>query len=132
MKNTIAFAAFTALVAAQTITDLPSCSLQCLASAIGGLQCELTDFACSCQKADKLTPVVTPCVQTACTDAADQAKTIEVLSGLCAAAGFPVEAPAAPEASSSPEYNAPIETQPYAIDAPEYPTASLSASEYSG
>ncbi|KAJ4317369.1 hypothetical protein N0V94_004972 [Neodidymelliopsis sp. IMI 364377] len=131
MKNTIILAALTALAAAQTIADLPSCSLECLASAIGGLQCELTDFACSCQKADKLTPVITPCIQTACTDAADQAKTIKVLSGLCAAAGFPIEAPAAPEATSSPGYDAPVETQPYATDAPEYPTASVSASEYS-
>ncbi|KAF1354075.1 hypothetical protein EJ07DRAFT_86260, partial [Lizonia empirigonia] len=84
MKNTLIFTAFAAFAAAQSIADLPTCSLECLVSAIGGLGCELTDFSCSCQKASELTPVVTPCVQTACTDPADQSKTIEVLSGICA------------------------------------------------
>ncbi|KAF2622830.1 hypothetical protein BU25DRAFT_414823 [Macroventuria anomochaeta] len=145
MRNTLIFTTLTAIAAAQTITDLPACSLQCLATATGGLNCGLTNFACSCQKADQLTPVVTPCVQQACTDAADQRKTIEVLSGICAAAGFPIEVPAPPASSAAAEptseptpeptsSEASVETQPYATEEPEYseyPTATETASEYS-
>lgn len=146
MKNALIFSAITALVAAQGIADLPSCSLQCLASAIPALGCELTDFACSCKQADKLTPNVTPCVQTSCTDSADQAKTIEVLSAICAAVNFPIEVPApsssaaakptlAPttEATPEPTSEAPIETQPSATDEPEYsayPTETVPPVEY--
>lgn len=134
MKNVLIISAITALAAAQGIADLPSCSLQCLATAIPTLGCELTDFACSCKQADKLTPNITPCVQKSCTDTADQAKTIEVLSAICAAAGFPIEVPApsasiiadpspAPtsEAAVEPTSEAPVETQPSATDEPEYP-----------
>ncbi|KAF1923437.1 uncharacterized protein M421DRAFT_425811 [Didymella exigua CBS 183.55] len=121
MKNALILSAITAFVTAQSIVDLPSCSLQCLAAEIPALGCELTDFACSCKQADKLTPNVTPCVQSSCTDAADQAKTIEVLSAICAAAGFPIEAPApTSEAAGEPTSEAPIETQPSVTGEPEY------------
>jgi hypothetical protein len=146
MKNGLIFSAITALAAAQGIAELPSCSLQCLATAIPALGCQLTDFECSCKQADKLTPNVTPCVQTSCTDPADQAKTIEVLSTICAAAGFPIEVPAPPssviadpspaptsEAAPGPTSEAPIETQPSATDEPEYsayPTETVPPVEY--
>ncbi|KAH6644296.1 hypothetical protein C7974DRAFT_18125 [Boeremia exigua] len=150
MRNTFIFTTLTALVASQGIADLPVCSLTCLTTAIGGLGCGITDFACSCQKASELTPVVTPCVQTDCSNPADQAKTIEVLAAICAVAGFPIEVPtppassaassvaspsassaAASSAASSPAASAtptptasseaPIETLPSATDEPEYP-----------
>lgn len=104
MRNALIFFAITAIAAAQGIADLPSCSLQCLATAIPALGCQLTDFECSCKQADKLTPNVTPCVQSSCTDAADQVRTIEVLSAICAAAGFPIETQ--PSAIGEPEYSA--------------------------
>lgn len=146
MKNILPIVAFTAFAAAQnTITDLPACALTCLISAIGGLGCDVTDFACSCKKADQLTPVVTPCVQAACTDVADQTKTITVLSGICAAAGFPIEVPAPPASSTTAVHptstaesvssEAPIETQPSTIDESEYPAYSVATettSEYPG
>ncbi|KAF2251426.1 hypothetical protein BU26DRAFT_563363 [Trematosphaeria pertusa] len=100
MKYTLTLAAIAAFAAAQTITDLPSCSLQCVASGVTGVGCELTDFECSCKKADELTPKVTPCVQQACPDAADQQKVISTLEGICASAGFPITVPE-PEASST-------------------------------
>lgn len=149
MKSTLILATLTALVAAQGIADLPSCSLSCLTTAITGLECGITDFACSCQKSSELTPVVTPCVQSACSDPADQSKTIEVLGGICAAAGFPIEVPVpsatsavplptptatelspVPTTATSPE--APTETLPSATDDPEYseyPTATGEPSE---
>ncbi|KAJ8117025.1 hypothetical protein OPT61_g1668 [Boeremia exigua] len=109
MKNTFILAALTALVASQDIGSLPTCSLTCLSTAIDGLGCGITDFACSCQKASELTPVVTPCVQSACPDPADQAKTLEVLAGICSAAGFPIDG-AGPPSSSSPETVQPTPT----------------------
>lgn len=138
MKNALVISAIAAIATAQGIADLPSCSLQCLATAIPALGCQLTDFACSCKQADKLTPNVTPCVQSSCTDPADQAKTIEVLSAICAAAGFPIEVPApstsaAAEPTPEPTSEAPIETQPSATDDPEYsayPTETIPPVEY--
>lgn len=145
MKNVLPIIVFTSLAAAQnTIADLPSCALTCLISTIDGLGCDVTDFACSCQKADQLTPVVTPCVQTACIDVAEQAKTVTVLSGICAAAGFPIEVPVPPasntaiQPTSTAEYvgtEAPLDTQPSAIDGseyPTYPTATETTSEHPG
>ncbi|KAJ4984243.1 hypothetical protein SVAN01_10284 [Stagonosporopsis vannaccii] len=153
MKSTLILASFAAIVASQGIADLPTCSLSCLTTAITGLECGLTDFACSCQKASELTPVVTPCVRSACSDPADQSKTIEVLAGICAAAGFPIEVPepsatsAVPlptptsadpapepttEAPSATSSEAPIETLPSATDEPEYPTATDEPSNYPG
>ncbi|KAL5424570.1 hypothetical protein PMIN04_003107 [Paraphaeosphaeria minitans] len=117
MKYIFTIAALAALTAAQTIADLPSCSLSCVVSGVSGIGCSATDFECSCTKADQLTPAVcrssihtlslrlnqsqiTPCVQNACPSAADQAKVITVLEGICAAAGSPIDVPA-PGASSS-------------------------------
>ncbi|KAL5391797.1 hypothetical protein DPSP01_001086 [Paraphaeosphaeria sporulosa] len=100
MKYTFTIAALAALTAAQSIADLPSCSLSCVVSGVSSIGCSATDFECSCTKADQLTPAITPCVQKACPSAADQAKVITVLEGICAAAGFPISVPA-PGASSS-------------------------------
>lgn len=100
MKYTFTLAALAVLSAAQSITDLPTCSLQCVATGVSGLGCTLTDFKCACTQADKLTPEVTPCVQSACPSPADQAKVITTLEGICANAGFPINIPE-PGASSS-------------------------------
>lgn len=135
MKNTFILTAFAAVAAAQSITDLPPCSLSCLTTAIKGLGCGLTDFACSCKKASELTPVITPCVQTACSDPADQSKTLGALAGICAAAGSPIEnaAPAssalAEETSPTLPSEAPIETQPTATEEPEYPVYPTATTE---
>ncbi|KAJ4395343.1 hypothetical protein N0V91_010905 [Didymella pomorum] len=132
MKNALIVSAITALAAAQSIADLPACSLTCLTSAIPSLGCGLTDFACSCKKADTLTPQLTPCVQSACSDAADQAKVLTVLSSICAAAGVPIEAPAsgtstiadpspAPTTEApEPTSEAPTETMPSISEEPAY------------
>lgn len=132
MKNALIVSAITALAAAQSIADLPACSLTCLTSAIPSLGCGLTDFACSCKKADTLTPQLTPCVKSACKDEADQAKVMTVLSSICAAAGVPIEAPA-PAASTiadpspaptsepaEPTSEAPTETMPSISEEPGY------------
>lgn len=136
MKNALVISAITALAAAQGIADLPSCSLTCLTSAIPSLGCDLTDFACSCKKASTLTPSLTPCVQSACKDTADQAKVLTVLSEICAAAGVPIETPAPAtstiaDPSPAPISEAPTETEPSISDKPgysAYPTEIPSAS----
>ncbi|KAJ4351980.1 uncharacterized protein N0V89_007325 [Didymosphaeria variabile] len=100
MKYTFTIAALAAFTAAQSIADLPSCSLSCVVTGVSGIGCSATDFECSCTKADQLTPAITPCVQSACPSTADQQKVITVLEGICAAAGIPIDVPA-PGASSS-------------------------------
>lgn len=107
MKNTLIITAFAALAAAQSITDLPTCSLSCLTTAIPQLGCGLTDLKCSCQKAGELTPILTPCVQKSCSEA-DQKKTLEVLAAICAANGASISTPpassaVAPEETATPE-----------------------------
>ncbi|KAF2440106.1 hypothetical protein P171DRAFT_435914 [Karstenula rhodostoma CBS 690.94] len=101
MKYIFTIAALAALTAAQSIADLPSCSLSCVVSGVSSIGCSATDFECSCTKADQLTPAVTPCVQKACTSTADQVKVITVLEGLCAAAGFPIDVPVHAASSSA-------------------------------
>jgi hypothetical protein len=97
------------LLAAQSIEQLPPCSLECLTGALSGVGCSLTDFKCSCQKSSQLTPALTPCIQTSCKESADQEKVVTVLEGICAEAGFPIDVPhpspepAMPEPSVDPE-----------------------------
>lgn len=105
MKSYVAASAlFAATAMAQAISDLPSCSLNCLVTGITGTGCSLTDYACACPKASALTATLTPCVQAACSSAADQAKVITVLEGICANAGFPItiSTPAASSATPTP------------------------------
>jgi hypothetical protein len=110
MKYTTTILALVAAVAAQSIADLPSCSLSCVLQGVQGTGCSTTDFACSCQKADVLTPIVTPCVQSACPDAADQAKVISTLEGICAGAGFPINVPEPAPSSAEPSAEPTVET----------------------
>lgn len=116
MKATFVIAAFAALTAAQSIADLPQCSLSCLLSGVSATGCGSTDLACACKNADKLTPSVVPCVQKACPSSSDQEKVMSVLSGLCAAAGQPINAPApapsSPAAAPSAEKPAPSAEKP--------------------
>jgi hypothetical protein len=121
MKNTFIITAFAALAAAQSISDLPTCSLSCLTTAIPQLGCGLTDLKCSCQKAGELTPILTSCVQKSCSEA-DQKKTLEVLAAICAANGAAISTPpassaVAPEETATPEplpSPSSVETQPSA------------------
>lgn len=120
MKNLLVLTACVGFTVAQSIGDLPTCSLSCLTTAISTLGCEPTDFACSCGKASELYPVITPCVQAACSDPADQSKTVKVLAGICAAAGFPIETP---EASSSEAPAKPTTILPTTVEATHAPSS---------
>ena len=58
MKYAIVLTTLAAFAAAQSIIDLPSCSLSCVVSGVSSIGCSATDFKCSCSKADQLTPTV--------------------------------------------------------------------------
>lgn len=108
MKSYVAIGALlAALTSAQSIGDLPTCSLTCIVNGVSGVGCSATDFACSCGKSAQLSASVTPCVQSACS-AADQQKVITVLEGICKSVGITITlgtggatSSAAPPASSS-------------------------------
>jgi hypothetical protein len=121
MKYILTLSALVAFTAAQGITDLPSCSMSCFASELPKTGCALTDFKCSCSKADELTPVLQPCVEKACPSPEDQKKAIEVLSGICASAGVPINLPppAQPEQPSAP--STPAQPEPEKPSASEKP-----------
>lgn len=122
MKYSLTLAAIVAVVAAQDISTLPVCSLQCFATAIPNTGCGLTDFACSCGKADQLTPEVTPCIQAACS-AADQATAVSALVAICEAVGVPITIPTPGTSSSA----APVEPEPTSSAAPVEPEPTSSA-----
>ncbi|KAK3215824.1 hypothetical protein GRF29_8g1189696 [Pseudopithomyces chartarum] len=110
MKYTFALAALVAFTSAQSIADLPTCSLSCVVNGVTEIGCSATDFECSCTKADQLTPAITPCVLEACPSPADQAKVISTLEGICAAAGFPIDVPE--PTSAAPSSAAPTSAEP--------------------
>ncbi|PSN72492.1 hypothetical protein BS50DRAFT_253052 [Corynespora cassiicola Philippines] len=123
MKYSFALAALAAYVSAQSITDLPSCSYSCLSSGVQEVGCGLTDFKCSCGKVAELTPKLTPCVQSACSDIADQEKVLTTLEAICASAGSPIE-PSVPGVSSAPASSA---TQPAPEQSSQAPQQSSQA-----
>ncbi|ORY18265.1 hypothetical protein BCR34DRAFT_554479 [Clohesyomyces aquaticus] len=107
MKYSTAILALVATVSAQSIADLPTCGVSCLATGISTIGCTLTDFKCSCGKAEQLTAAVTPCVKSSCS-AADEAKLKTVLGGICAAAGVPITLPAPSSAAPVKSSAAPV------------------------
>lgn len=127
MKFTLAVAAaIIAFVQAQSISDLPSCSLSCIVTAVEGTGCGVTDYACACGKAAQLTASVTPCVESAC-DAADQAKVVSVLEGICSSVGVPITISTPATSSSAPASSSTPASTPASSSASASATASSSA-----
>ncbi|EKG19367.1 hypothetical protein MPH_03230 [Macrophomina phaseolina MS6] len=96
MKTSFAAIAFSlaSVAYSQSISDLPSCSLNCFVSTLSGDGCpSLTDFECHC-KVPGLTDQITPCVQKACSTA-DQATVAQQVVALCSQYGFEGAAPTA-------------------------------------
>ncbi|UNI24716.1 hypothetical protein JDV02_010443 [Purpureocillium takamizusanense] len=59
--------ALAALAAAQSRSDLPSCSLPCLDDAVAATSsCGKDDFACICKKFDKIQGAATGCILKGC------------------------------------------------------------------
>ena len=77
-------------VTAQALTDLPTCSVNCIATGLAKTNCGLANIACACGKIDTVQPTINPCLKKACPNVSDQQKTIQVVQGVCAKAGVPV------------------------------------------
>jgi hypothetical protein len=90
MKYITSLLALAAIATARSIAELPECSKQCIDGALIEIQCSLADYKCSCSKADKLIPFITPCVQKACSALEDQWLVKDVLEGICKDIGFSI------------------------------------------
>ncbi|KAL2134567.1 hypothetical protein VTI74DRAFT_11461 [Chaetomium olivicolor] len=68
MKYTTALLGLATLAAAAPdLSIFPSCSLECITSAVPkSTKCELTDFACVCKNMDAVKSAATPCVVEKC------------------------------------------------------------------
>lgn len=79
MKYTIITVFLAAFAAAKTIdelvADIPTCAVTCIRDAATSVNCEISDFACSCAKQDQLTPVVVNCLSKSSCSADDQTST---------------------------------------------------------
>lgn len=66
ITSLLASVAFSQSISSE-VSQLPSCSLSCLTSAITGAGCGLTDYACQCGSAKAaITTSATPCLLKAC------------------------------------------------------------------
>ncbi|KAF1943844.1 hypothetical protein EJ02DRAFT_464574 [Clathrospora elynae] len=84
MKSTYSLAILVALAAAQTLADLPQCSVQCITDAMTLVRCATTDFKCACEKADEL--FVGSCIIKDCTKL-DTNTAFQVITDLCKSFG---------------------------------------------
>ncbi|WQF88212.1 Putative extracellular membrane protein, CFEM [Colletotrichum destructivum] len=77
MKYTIVVSLLVASVAAQTIDQLveeiPTCAVTCIRDGAQAVNCDVTDFTCSCSKVGELTSSVVPCLATSGCNSSDQA-----------------------------------------------------------
>ncbi|KAF1848762.1 uncharacterized protein K460DRAFT_249004, partial [Cucurbitaria berberidis CBS 394.84] len=82
----LSIAALVAIATTQAVDDLPECSIICLTSIIPKTGCSPTDTKCACDKADKITPLLTPCLESVCS-VDEQERVAEVLTALCEQTG---------------------------------------------
>ncbi|KAF1921191.1 hypothetical protein BDU57DRAFT_534896 [Ampelomyces quisqualis] len=83
----VAFATSFAFVAAQDLSNVPSCAIPCFANAIQGSGCSLTDVKCQCTTGSQaITDSLLQCTPSRCS-ADDLAKLAPAVSNLCAAVG---------------------------------------------
>ncbi|KAH8881710.1 hypothetical protein GQ53DRAFT_471213 [Thozetella sp. PMI_491] len=64
------------------LSELPTCSLGCLAGTLSRTPCNLTDFSCICQDASFVASDVTPCVLASCT-MEDSLKLLKIQAKMC-------------------------------------------------
>ncbi|OAA72167.1 Extracellular membrane protein, 8-cysteine region, CFEM [Cordyceps fumosorosea ARSEF 2679] len=82
MKFSIVLAAAGLAAAQLDISQIPSCALGCLTTAVASTGCSLTDLSCLCGKKDQLESASKPCIDSKC-DAADIAKAQGLANQLC-------------------------------------------------
>ncbi|OBT49986.1 hypothetical protein VE04_10061 [Pseudogymnoascus sp. 24MN13] len=71
---------------ASIVSQIPSCTLTCVATASAGQNCAITDYACQCGKMSAIQTSATPCVTTKC-QAADAIKVLSLTGELCKVVG---------------------------------------------
>ncbi|MCJ1363640.1 hypothetical protein MMC16_002747 [Acarospora aff. strigata] len=126
-KYTAVLLAVAAVVNAQSLPTVPSCSLQCFTTALTSDGCaSLTDFSCHCAK-PQLVSQIQPCVAKACSSA-DQATVNQVVQDTCKAAGVPITLPGSGSSSSAAASSAPASSAPTS-SAPESSAAPASSSD---
>jgi hypothetical protein len=86
MKYSAIFAPLTALVAAQSLPVIPTCSKLCLNDAFPRANCTSNDFKCVCTKADEVDKLITPCLEATCSKH-DEAEFREVAWRFCGTIG---------------------------------------------
>ncbi|EKD16939.1 uncharacterized protein L3040_006225 [Drepanopeziza brunnea f. sp. 'multigermtubi'] len=105
----VVMAALASLASAQSMDGIPTCALQCLAQAVVTGGCEASDQACQCGPArEAITAAATPCLLSACTDAADLATAASVGNGMCDKYKMGGD-----DAAPSPSVNTPAAAAPY-------------------
>ncbi|TKW54448.1 hypothetical protein CTA1_9709 [Colletotrichum tanaceti] len=91
MKYTLVAFLLAASVAAQTIDQLveeiPTCAVTCIRDGAQKVNCDVTDFTCSCAKVGELTSSVVPCLATSGCSSSDQAKVLQIATQICAKVG---------------------------------------------
>ncbi|OLN86405.1 hypothetical protein CCHL11_06346 [Colletotrichum chlorophyti] len=86
MKYTV-IASILAVAMAADVNDLvqqiPICAVNCIRDGAQSVNCDITNFACSCQNVEKLTASVVPCLGTSGCSSADQAQVIKIAGDIC-------------------------------------------------
>jgi hypothetical protein len=90
MKYTIILAALSAYVAAQTVDDLPACSVDCLTNGMSKAGCDTTDTTCACSKAEAINEDITPCIERECSSW-DDYEFRYIVTEICYNAGVPIQ-----------------------------------------
>ncbi|KAK2031502.1 hypothetical protein LX32DRAFT_726462 [Colletotrichum zoysiae] len=104
MRYSTAIVAFVGFSAAQTLTDLPPCSQQCLLKAItDSSQCQVGNTACLCNPTNfqAIVTAATPCVLQSCGPDAAVNQVIPAATRICEAAGGSVASSVVRSASSA-------------------------------
>jgi hypothetical protein len=89
MKHFITLAGLAALISAQTVDDLPPCSVQCLQNGMKLAGCAIDDIKCACAKVDSISDDISPCLETAC-DSGDMDIFRDLVIQACKNAGVPI------------------------------------------
>jgi hypothetical protein len=82
MKYFITLAGLAALISAQTVDDLPQCSVECLYNGMKLAGCAVDNIQCACVKADTINNDISPCLKTAC-DSVDENSFRDLATQIC-------------------------------------------------
>jgi hypothetical protein len=82
MKYFFTLAGLAALISAQTVDDLPPCSVTCLLNGMKLAGCAVDDLQCACVNAGTMNNDISPCLKTAC-DSVDENTFRDLATQIC-------------------------------------------------